>query len=520
MQERTGSSLLFESMDKRTALDRTDSDYTYFVSLSLKLEYLTKTVTSGLISCIGDDVDRHRYALEYDLVRADSLGKWVEVLTNALAGPAAQFFDPEARSLVRELNERVGPEDWRHSAVVNLIEAAKEVGVQDISVGRKVALRQYFEIGVMLRNRSRGHGAPTNIQCGRACSGLATSLAAIVGNLQLFRLPWAYLYRNLSGKYRVSPLCGDQTSFNYLKRQSDINLPNGTYVYLSRPMHVRLVYSDPDVRDIFLPNGNHRSGSFEGLSYVTNEVERQDSSMWSDPPAALPPSETEGARVLEPFGNTFTNVPPKLSGHVARRDLEDALKGELLKADRRPIVTLTGPGGIGKTTIAIAAIRSIAAQQTLPYQVILWISARDIDLLESGPKPVTPRVVTQHDIAQAAVDLLRPSIKGVDPVAYFQKCLAEGAAGTTLFVLDNFETVQSASDVFRWIDTHIRPPNKVLITTRMRNFIGDYPIEIGGMSEEQSEELIDQHARRLEITELLSPAYKKELFAEADGTRM
>ena len=188
--------------------------------------------------------------------------------------------------------------------------------------------------------------------------------------------------------------------------------------------------------------------------------------------------------MLEPLGNTFTNVPPKLSGHVARKDLENALKEELLKADRRPIVTLTGPGGIGKTTIAIAAIRSMATQQTLPYQVILWISARDIDLLESGPKPVTPRVVTQQDIAQAAVELLRPSMEGEDPVAYFQKCLAEGAAGTTLFVLDNFETVQSSGDVFRWIDTYIRPPNKVLITTRMRNFVGDYPIEIGGMSDD------------------------------------
>ena len=295
MQESTGGSLLFESMDRRITLDRADSDSTYFTSLSLKLEYLTKVVTSGFVSCIGDDVDRHRYALEYDLVRSDSLGKWVEVLTNALAGPVAQFFDPNARSLVRELTERVGPEDWRHSAVVNLIEAAKEIGVVDVSVGRKVALRQYFDIGVMLRNRSRGHGAPTNIQCGRACSGLAASLDIIVGNLQLFGLPWAYLYRNLSGKYRVSPLCGDGTPFNYLTRQTDIHLSNGAYIYLGRPMPARLVFSDPDVRDILLPNGNHRSGSFEVLSYVTNEIDRQDISMWSDPPAALPPSETEGA---------------------------------------------------------------------------------------------------------------------------------------------------------------------------------------------------------------------------------
>ena len=119
--------------------------------------------------------------------------------------------------------------------------------------------------------------------------------------------------------------------------------------------------------------------------------------------------------------------------------------------------------------------------------MILWISARDIDLLESGPKPVSPRVITQQDISRAAVELLGPpnsSSEGFDPDAFFQNCLAEGAEGPTLFVLDNFETLQSPADVFKWIDTYIRPPNKVLITTRSRDFNGDYAIKIGGMTDE------------------------------------
>ena len=307
---------------------------------------------------------------------------------------------------------------------------------------------------------------------------------------------------------------------NYLKSATDVSLSNGVFLYLDRPVHVRLVFSDPDVRDIFLPNGNHRADAFEVLSYVTNETDRQDGSIWSDPPACLPESETEGSGVLESLGNTFTNVPPKLGGYVSRRDLEDDLQEELLKPDRHPIVSLTGPGGIGKTTIAIAAIRSISEHEHLPYDVILWISARDIDLLESGPKPVSPRVITQQDISRAAVELLQPSArssKRFDPGAYFQGCLAEGAAGPTLFVLDNFETVQSSADVFRWIDTYIRPPNKVLITTRFRNFVGDYPIEVGGMRDEQAVRLIDQHAERLDITALLTATYKRELIREADG---
>ena len=76
------------------------------------------------------------------------------------------------------------------------------------------------------------------------------------------------------------------------------------------------------------------------------------------------------------------------SGHIRRQDLEEQVKGKLLEPDRHPVVSLTGPGGIGKTTIAIAAIEELAHLDQPPYEVILWISARDVDLLDSGPKPV------------------------------------------------------------------------------------------------------------------------------------
>ena len=510
---------LFDGIDKRIALDKADGDYAYFQALSLKLEYVTKIVTSGVIACIGDDADRHRYSLEHKLIRANSIGDWVEALNTALTGPPAHFFDSKARGLIRDLTERVGSRDWRHLAVTNLNRAAKEIGVET-PLGRKVALRDFFAIGAGLRNRSRGHGATTHDQCGRSCPMLTDGLEAVVENLKLFELPWSYLHRNLSGKYRVSALLGDTASFDYLKRERDVQLSNGVFLYLSRPVHVPLVFSGPDVLDIALPNGNHQGGAFDTLSYVTNEVARRDGSAWSDPPDRLPRSDTEGARTLDDLGNTFANVPPRFDGYIPRSDLESRLQEELLKPDRHRIISLTGPGGIGKTAIAIAAIHDISVREDTPYEVILWISARDIDLLESGPKPVSPRVKTQRDISRAAVELLEPpnlSSEGSDLDAFFQNCLAEGAAGSTLFVLDNFETVQNPDDVFKWIDTYIRPPNKVLITTRFRDFNGDYTIKIGGMTDEQACQLVDQHAARLGVTALLGSDYKRDLIHEADG---
>jgi len=346
------------------------------------------------------------------------------------------------------------------------------------------------------------------------------ALDNLADNIKLFDLPWAYLHQNISGKYRISPLSGKVSCFDYLKRTNSEQFHDGVYVYLEAPVRVDLVFSGPDLHDIALPNGNHKNGTFELLSYISNDLTRQDGSNWSSPVGQLPPSETEGDAVLEPFGQTHANVPPVLDDYVPRPDLVDAVVRELLQTDRHPILSLTGPGGIGKTTVTIAALHAISNQSDLPYEVILWISARDIDLLESGAKPVRPRVINQHDISRAAVDLLQPqemTSSNFNATVYFERCLRQGAAGTTIFVLDNFETVQNPADVYTWLDTRVRLPNKVLITTRIREFRADFPIEIGGMTEEQAALLIDRHSDRLDIRELISSHYKSALISESEG---
>lgn len=511
--------LLFEGVDKRVALDREDSDFAYFYALSLKLEYVTKVVAAGLLACVRDDVDRHRYSFEHNLVRADGIGAWADAINRVLTGPAAHYIESSARRVKNDLSERVGPGDWRYASIDELNRATSCIGGQD-EIARKEPFRRFFAIGAVLRNRSRGHGAPTQRQCAGACPHLYLALDAVVKNFELFKLPWAYLCQNISGSYRVSPLLGDTSSFDYLKSDRNHSYADGVYIFLDCPTLVPLIFSDADVSDIALPNGNLKKGAFEVLSYITNEDNRQDASKWEIPPGQLPPSETEGRRTLEPIGDVFTNLPlpPKPRVYIPRPDLEGDLRRELLNSDTHPIVSLTGPGGIGKTTIALAAIHDLVNGHA--YDVVLWISARDVDLLEEGPKPVSPRAINKREIACAAVNLMGPSgssERSFQPVSYFQECLHKGPAGKTLFVFDNFETFENPGDVYRWIDTHIRLPNKVLITTRHRDFAADYPIEIGGMTEDQANDLIGRHATRLGIEHLLSTTYQTDLIRETDG---
>ena len=264
------------------------------------------------------------------------------------------------------------------------------------------------------------------------------------------------------------------------------------------------------------------TNTFEILSYTTNTVRREDGRLWRTPPARLPSSETEGRLALEVFGNTHSNAPVQPINRIPRSGLEESLYKELLELDRHPIISLIGPGGIGKTTVALATITKISRLNDVPYQVMFWISSRDIDLLDTGPKEVLQKVFTKGDIARYATELLQQSdVSESDIVGhreYFQQCLTKGVSDLpTLFVFDNFETIRDPVDVFNWIDCYIRPPNKALITSRIRDFRGDFPIEIGGMSEDECGQLIHQHASVLGISDILNAEYKDKLIQESDG---
>ena len=95
--------------------------------------------------------------------------------------------------------------------------------------------------------------------------------------------------------------------------------------------------------------------------------------------------------------------------------------------------------------------------------------------------------------------------------------LTKSSDGAAMFVLDNFETVRSPQEAFAWFDAYVRPPNKLLITTRTRDFRGDYPVELTGMTESEADILIDSTATRLGIRPLISSEYRHDLHRETEG---
>ena len=472
-------------MLERAQSEKTDSDASYFDALMYAGEMVIKLVGAGLVAAIQDDREKHRYRLEYQLVRASGLGDWASIIDDVLVGPSSRFLDPSVYSTQRELTQKMPADSWQASILRDISESLRSVDISDWELPTNNQARDWFKGFVRLRNATRGHGAPSTTAQGKACLPLERSIVAIIANLSLFSLPWAYLHRNLSGKYRVTAWNDIDETLESLKRENSYSFANGVYVSLGEPRRVNLIESDAEGSDYWFANGGFGDHKYEMLSYLTNDRLSMPSESYMQPVEQLPTSETQGLGQLDTKGRTFTNLPEPPAKYVLRPQLEGELSEQLTDFDRHFIVTLTGRGGIGKTSTALQVITSLVESEQCPYDVVVWFSARDIDLLEAGPKVVQPHGVTIDDFADEYARLLNPGemhIKGFDSKGYLARQLAGDSIGPTLFVFDNFETTMSPQEIFHWLDTYVRGPNKVLITSRDRRFTGDYVVQVRGMT--------------------------------------
>ena len=510
-----------KEMFDRAENEKSESDVAYFNALMYTGELLMKLAITGLVAAVQDDRERHRYRLEYRLVRANSLGEWDQVLDDILTGPSSQFLDQAAGNTAQALTERMSEGTWQFDSLQDLSETSRVVEL-DIPprTHRTIQGRTWFKNFVTLRNGTRGHGAPQATALGQACPSLAQSIYKVASNLPLFLVPWAYLYHNLNGKYRVTAWGNTCEILEKLKRETIYSFDNGVHIELGKLRQVAGVDSNPEGSDYWLFNGGFGENKYEMLSYLTNDRKSKDSAPYMQPAEELPPSETEGLGRLDVKGATFTNVPEPIGNYVPRASLENELEGLLRDSERHPIVTLTGRGGIGKTSTALQVVTKLIESDGCPYQVVVWFSSRDVDLLLSGPKAVQPYVVSIRDFAAEYARLLSPgemNVKGFSRQDYLAKHLAGETIGPTLFVFDNFETTTSPVEVFKWLDTYVRGPNKVLITSRSRGFTGDYEVQVSGMTHSEAEELIIQSAKAVGIKDKISAAYREELINESSG---
>jgi hypothetical protein len=529
--------MFFKPIDRmweRIENDKDNSDTDLFLALMYMGEMVTKLTASGLVAAVNEGIDRHRYRQNYQLVRANGIGDWSRVIDEVLSGATSKDLMRYAHLEQEELTSVNKEGTWQYDSVTLINRCLKSINPDTEGIQKKVSARTWFSTFATLRNSTRGHGAVPPGTYTQICSDFEKSLRLFVENFSLFQRSWAYLHQNLSGKYRVTKWTDAAKSLDFLKikQEQKVSFSNGVYIHYDESekldgfVKVEPIKSDVDAVDFFFANGNFNAKTYELLSYITGNKDEGDGKSFLVPITNLPPSETEGLTELEARGEALVTVPPPQRGYIARGRLEQELYNELALADHHRIVTLVGRGGIGKTWLALNVLNRIANENR--FAAILWFSARDYDLLPDGPKEVKPHVKTEEDVANEFARLVAPYVMNSEQfnskefklkrLDFLRENLTQSKlGGPILFVFDNFETVKSPIELYSWIDTYLRLPNKVLITTRFRDFKGDNPVSVHGMNEKESEELIAKNGRDLGIIYLLTDEYKQELYSESEG---
>ena len=245
-----------EQMYKRAIDSKEESDSSYFYDLIALGEMVTKITAVFLVENIEDDVDRTRYRFEYQLVRADGVGEFAQVINSITTGSTADYLpDTVCSTEIVELNSKIADDSWQKEALENLKDVLMALDIHVNSYTKKSSLRIWFSNFSELRNKTKGHGSPTAAQCGRVIAPLEQSIRIIYENLSLFKRNWAYLRQNMNGKYRVSEFGGYSGVFDYLKRSKDHKYQEGVYVFTDKPHRVDLMVSDEELTKFLLVNG-------------------------------------------------------------------------------------------------------------------------------------------------------------------------------------------------------------------------------------------------------------------------
>lgn len=497
------------------------SDAAMCDSLLKACEFAIRHSTAVLVASLpgSQEAGSLRYRMEYRLLRAASIGEWTRALSDLLVGPNlvqlnGRFrfsgFQDGLSSLVKKLNAQDPKDSWAISFSSGIRSALEHLEEVPALLGATKTAKFISALNEFshLRNKMDAHGAPTAAVKGEVAAVLNSAVNELLTNLQTLKVPIVKITNpkmsRLNGvvAHDVVGTASELVSRKVNSEYPNIVHPDGLYVAIQTDgtgveiERINLIESSSELTDFYYANGsyNEKTHRAEFLNFVSSKKRQVDCSEWSGAPFGLPASATSGSTDLVYEVRSITNLPKHTSDYVHRKSLERKLEEELT-AHNRHIVTLKGLGGIGKTSLALE-VATQCAEKGL-FDVIIWASARDLDLGETSSRPVKPDVETLEDLANlnaALFSQLGDLVEGT-VIEWFSDLLSSEKHGRVLWILDNFETVHAPEDTVQFIANKLHQENRVLITTRHREYQGDYAIPVMGMEEPEFLQLVKACAR-------------------------
>lgn len=496
------------------------SAYTFLIA-SYLAEAAIKTLAVVFYTGLTGRSSTDAYRLGYDLVRADGLGAWEQIIRESTR-PLASFLPADFNPLLAwATRKRTKPEDLpfreaRDQAANVLNALGQDLSQNDVQ--KQVTILGLITYLVQIRNKTKAHGAVGPDFFAQSNQAYIAAVRVLLDDCPAFAWRWLHLSVRDKGSVRAIVLGGDNPRHLRAAESSGITVRRpGVHFQTDNQTYscADLLRTNLECTEFLLPNGGYRDRRAEFIDYGNGQTYDEDVHQFDLPPAPLPPSETEGMPILDVQSNLFGNLPAVPQGYVLRRELQRNLRERLLDRNH-PIITLHGQGGVGKTSLALFVAHDLAADAEPHFEHIVWFSARDIDLRPRGPSRVRPAILDLNAVSKAFAALFGGE-GGVDRFAKDLRLVPPGVSRGNLYIFDNFETLLDPSGLHEFLDTHTHLPNKVLITSRERAFKADYPIEVRGMEREEAEEMMRGVARALHIGGLVTSEVIDRIYQYTGG---
>jgi len=264
-------------------------------------------------------------------------------------------------------------------------------------------------------------------------------------------LPGKFLWLVFIPKYAIGPKAMEQNG--PADRSGRAIFSKGQYFYRDGDA-VKVVRHDADMERLY------RGFSSEHLTAYPYEVD-------------------------DPF---FRLLSPDFEEFIGREEQKEEIKAKLDL--RNPVVALDGPGGVGKTAIAIQAVRELHEEKK--YLFIVSISAKS-KVWAGHVKPKKAAFAGLHGLLTEIANVI-PYIgksEATDDTLALKAQLIDFMKGEHgLLMVDNLEEISDDS-VFKFLCEEVPEPVKVLITSRIDKEFGAKTITIPEMTVGEARQLFE-----------------------------
>ncbi len=193
-------------------------------------------------------------------------------------------------------------------------------------------------------------------------------------------------------------------------------------------------------------------------------------------------------------------------GFVGREeDIKEIIK--YLQREKFPVVTITGAGGVGKTSLALKVIQEITQKpKSEKFDAIIWLSAKENKLSPFGIEDIEPTLKSYDELLDTIINVLGFGIElnenydSVEKKEDTVNMLFE-LSNSILIIIDNLETVTDERIINFIIDAPQK--TKFLVTSRKGMGQVERRYELKQLKEKEAIYLFRQLAKDKQLISLL-----------------